>query len=83
MRLCAEYVEHNRSRMEYADYRIQGLCVGSCVVEAGCKTAVGTRLKRAGMRWTVPGASAILALRCCKLSGGYEDFWERRSQGIC
>ena len=50
----------------------------SGVVEAGCKVAVGLRLK-AGMHWSVGGANSILALRCCKLSGRYEDFWERRS----
>ena len=33
----------------------------------------------AGMRWTVAGANAILALRCCILSGRFEDFWERRA----
>jgi len=27
----------------------------------------------------VPGANAIIALRCIKLSGRFEDFWERRS----
>jgi len=40
--------------------------------------AIGTRLKRAGMHWTVRGANAIIAPRCAKLSGRYEDFWERR-----
>jgi hypothetical protein len=45
----------------------------------GCKVVVGTRLKRAGMHWTVKGANAIIALRCSKLSGRFEDFWERRS----
>ena len=40
---------------------------------------IGARLKRAGMRWTVAGANAILALRCCILSGRFEDFWERRA----
>ena len=48
----------------------------SGVVEAGCNQ-IGARLKRAGMRWT--GANAIIALRCCKLSGRFEDFWERRA----
>ena len=42
---------------------------------------IGTRLKRAGMHWSVKGANAIIALRCCKLSGRFEDFWERRSEG--
>ena len=78
-RKCLDYVAGNQSRMRYPEFRAQGLCVSSGVVEAGCKVAIGTRLKRAGMHWTVPGADAIIALRCCKLSGRFEDFWERRS----
>ena len=65
--------------MRHTDFRAAGLCLGSDVVEAGCKTAIGTRLKRAGMHWPVAGTNAVLALRCCKLSGRYEDFWEYRS----
>ena len=57
----------------------KGLCISSGVVEAGCKQ-IGARLKRAGMRWTVAGANAIIALRCCILSGRFEDFWERRAK---
>ena len=56
-----------------------GLCVATGIVEAGCKHAVGARLKRAGMHWSVNGANAILALRCCILSGRFEAFWERRN----
>ena len=77
---CADYIRRNRERMQYATFRAQGLCVGSGVVEAGCKTVVGARLKRAGMRWTTAGANAILALRACVLSNRYEDYWERRSR---
>ena len=78
-RKCFDYVTRNRHRMRYPEFRAQALCVGSGVVEAGCKTAIGVRCKRAGMHWTVAGADAIIALRCCKLSGRFEDFWERRS----
>ncbi len=78
-RQCLEYVTHHRARMRYPAFRAQGLCVSSGVVEAGCKVAIGTRLKRTGMHWTVAGADAIIALRCCRLSGRFEDFWERRS----
>lgn len=78
-RKCIDYVTNNRHRMCYSDFRAQGLCVSSGVVEAGCKTAIGTRLKRTGMHWTVTGADAIIALRCCVLSGRFENFWERRS----
>ena len=78
-RTTYEYLRRNRHRMRYPQFRAQGLCVASGVVEAGCKVVVGTRLKRAGMHWTVAGANAILALRCCRLSGWFEEFWERRA----
>ena len=67
------------ARMRYPIFRAQGLFVGSGVVEAGCKTVVATRLKRSGMFWTVGGANAIIALRSCRLSGRFEDYWEARS----
>ena len=79
-RKCADYIARNRHRMRYPEFRAQGLCTSTGVVEAGCKVAIGTRLKRAGMHWTVAGANAIIALRSAKLSGRFEDFWERRSQ---
>jgi hypothetical protein len=80
IRKCIGYLWGNCRRMRYPAFRAQGLCTSTAVVEAGCKVAIGTRLKRAGMHWTVRGANAIIALRCCKLSGRFEDFWERRSQ---
>jgi hypothetical protein len=76
---CATYVIRNRRRMRYPKFHAQGLCTSTGVLEAGCKLAIGTRLKRAGMHWSVSGANAIIALRCAKLSGRFEDFWERRS----
>jgi len=72
------YFAYNASRMQYGNYRKQGLFVGSGVVEAGCKTVIGKRLKQSGMEWTVRGANAIIALRCCHLSGRMEDFWEQK-----
>ena len=79
-RKCIDYIENNRDRMRYAQFRAQGLCTSTGVVEAGCKTVIGVRCKRAGMHWTVAGADAIIALRCSLLSGRFEDFWERRAQ---
>ena len=78
-RKCIDYLTRNRHRMRYPEFRAAGLCVSSAVVESGCKLVIGARLKRAGMRWTVAGANAIIALRCCILSGRFEDFWQRRA----
>ena len=73
------YFRDNRHRMNYAQFRKQGLCTSSGVLEAGCKNVLGARLKRSGMHWTVRGANAITALRCTRLSGRFEDFWEWRA----
>jgi hypothetical protein len=73
----ANYFAGNQERMRYVKFRRQGLFVGSGVIEAGCKTIIGG-LKRSGMFWTVRGANAIIALRCCQLSGTFEDYWEAR-----
>lgn len=75
------YFQSNAHRMRYADFRNQSLFVGSGVVEAGCKTVIGHRLKQSGMQWTVRGANAIIALRCLQLSGRWEEFWEARAAG--
>jgi hypothetical protein len=76
----AEYFERNAERMRYPQFRAQGLFVGSGVVEAGCKTVIGSRLKCSGMFWTVRGANAIIALRCCRLSRNFENYWADRSR---
>jgi hypothetical protein len=79
-RECIHYIWKNRRRMRYPEFHKQGFCTSTGVVEAGCKVVIGTRLKRSGMHWTVKGANAVIALRCSKLSGRFEDFWERRSE---
>jgi len=76
-----EYFRGNAKRMRYGSFRSQGLFVGSGVVEAGCKIILGQRLKLSGMRWTVAGANAIIAMRCCQLSARWEEFWESRATG--
>jgi hypothetical protein len=81
VRQAIGYFNGNRERMRYAKFRHQGLFVGSGVIEAGCKTIVGYRLKQSGMRWSLRGANAIIALRCAQLSGRWEEFWEMRAAG--
>jgi hypothetical protein len=73
------YFQENRHRMRYARFEAHGFCTSTGVVEAGCKNAIGARLKRSGMHWSVRGANSIMALRCVRLSGRFEDFWEWRA----
>jgi hypothetical protein len=78
LRIEAEYFRRNARRMRYPKFRRQHLFVGTGVIEAGCKTVIGSRCKQSGMFWTVRGANAILALRCCNFNGRFEDYWESR-----
>lgn len=78
IRTEADYFQRNAERMRYPKFRRQHLFVGSGVIEAGCKTVIGSRLKQSGMFWTVTGANSIIALRCAHLNGRFEDYWESR-----
>lgn len=80
LRSEANYFESNKERMRYPAFKRQHLFVGSGVIEAGCKTVVGSRLKQSGMFWTVRGANSILALRCSRLSGKFEDHGASRAR---
>jgi hypothetical protein len=80
IRTEADYFARNAERMRYPKFRRQHLFVGSGVIEAGCKTVIGSRLKQSGMFWTVRGANAILALRCSHLNARFEDYWEERRE---
>lgn len=79
VRVEAEYFQRNAFRMRYPTFKRQKFFVGSGVVEAACKSILGSRLKRSGMFWTVRGANAIIALRATRHSGRFEDYWESRS----
>lgn len=73
------YFENNKEHMRYRHFRDEGLFIGSGVVEAGCRTLIGQRLKKSGMFWTVAGANAIIASRCCQYSNRFEDFWAQQA----
>ncbi len=72
------YFVHNVPRMKYRTFRRQGFFIGSGVVEAGCKTVIGSRCKQSGMFWGKPGAENVLALRCINASRRLDVFWKDR-----
>ena len=78
LRVETAYFDKNKDRMRYPKFRAQSLFVGSGVIEAGCKTVIGARLKQSGLFWSVDGANAIIALRCCQLNNRFEDYWDQR-----
>jgi hypothetical protein len=72
------YFVNNIARMQYGTFRQQGFFIGSGVIEAGCKTVIGSRCKQSGMFWGEPGAQNILALRCIHASRRLDEFWKAR-----
>lgn len=76
------YFENNRDKMRYWEYQAQGLFIGSGVVEAGCKSVVGQRLKQSGMFWGVPGAHNILDIRCVLENNQFDRFWNERPLAV-
>ena len=72
------FLQRHQSRMHYGTYRRHGWFIGSGVVEAGCKTVIGKRLKQSGMFWSEAGATAVLHFRTLLLSGRFDAFWTDR-----
>lgn len=76
---CERYFNNHRDKMRYAKFHAEGLCTSTGVLEAACKTVIGSRLKRPGMHWSLHGANAIIALRCAKLSDRLDKFLQNRA----
>ena len=72
------YFVNNVPRMQYGTFRAKGFFIGSGVIEAGCKTVIGSRCKQSGMFWGQPGAQNVLALRCIHASRRLGEFWKER-----
>jgi hypothetical protein len=71
-----QYFDRNQTRLHYDQYLAAGYPIASGVIEGACRQVVKDRLERTGMHWTVPGAQALLQLRCVALNGEWETFME-------
>lgn len=72
------YFTTNAARTRYGEFRTKGYFIGSGVVEAGCRTVVGRRLKASGMFWSQRGGEDLLTLRCLVLGPTFSDVWKAR-----
>ncbi|HPE73192.1 MAG TPA: ISKra4 family transposase [Candidatus Competibacter sp.] len=68
------YFDRHRDRIHYDRYLAAGYPIASGVIEGACRHAVKDRMERAGMHWTLPGAQALLNLRCVALNDEWEPF---------
>jgi hypothetical protein len=74
------YFANNQDRMRYHEYLAAGYPIASGVIEGACRHVVKDRLERTGMTWTIPGAQAMLSLRCIHLSKLWDEFTNFRVQ---
>ena len=70
------YFASNRCRLGYAKAIENNLPIGSGVIESAGRHIVQQRWKQSGMRWSLPGAQAILNLCARHRSGQFEQYWE-------
>lgn len=78
LRQICNYLEKNRRRMYYDEYLAAGYPIASGVIEGACRYVIKDRMERAGMRWTVDGAQAMLDLRSTYVNGQWEEFQNYR-----
>lgn len=81
LRTVANYFQRNLPYMDYAKYLRRGWPIGTGVIEGTCRHLVKDRMELSGMRWTVAGAGALLALRAVNENGDWDNFHTfRRAQ---
>ncbi len=59
--------------MRYGEYLAEGYPIATGVIEGACRHLVKDRMERAGMRWSLDGAQAMLDLRSIHISGLLSD----------
>jgi hypothetical protein len=78
LRTICNYLGNNLARMRYDEYLAAGYPIASGVIEGACRYVVKDRMERAGMRWVVEGAQAMLDLRTTYINGQWTDFQSYR-----
>lgn len=68
------YYRRNLPYMRYNQYLAQGWPIGTGVVEGTCGHLVKDRMEQSGMRWTQPGAQAVLDLRAVRINDHWNDY---------
>lgn len=78
LRKLCKFLEKNLHRMRYGRYLRAGYPIATGVIEGACRHVVKDRMERAGMRWKIPGAEAMLELRTIETNGDWDAFQKYR-----
>lgn len=79
IRTVCNYLENNAERMRYDEYLRAGYPIASGVIEGACRHIIKDRMEQGGMRWTLPGAEAMLNVRavCASSEWGAFHSWRQ------
>ena len=73
---CTHYIHAHKHKMLYPECLLQGVPIGTGVIEGACRHLICDRLDITGARWRLLGAEAILRLRAIIASGDFEEYWQ-------
>lgn len=71
----ATYFERHKRRMQYLEFREDGLPIGSGTVESGVKQ-FKQRLCGTGMRWYIDKVNRMLIIRAAVLGNEFHTLWD-------
>ena len=74
-----KYLKARLDKMDYPAYRLEGLDIGSGVVESACKQVIESRLK-GGRRWLRDNVLSMAAMRSLFLAEQWDSFWQTQLQ---
>jgi hypothetical protein len=82
VRTTCNYFAKNAERMRYDEYLRAGYPIASGVIEGACRHVIKDRMEQGGMRWTLPGAEAMLNVRSVSASSEWDNFnsWRQAEQ---
>ncbi|MDZ7362534.1 MAG: hypothetical protein ONB46_17700 [candidate division KSB1 bacterium] len=74
-----DYLKKHLDRMDYQFFRKGGYPIGSGGIESSNKFIDHVRLKRSGAWWHVANAKDVLALRCAKYNGTFDQLVQKKT----
>jgi hypothetical protein len=74
---CWVYLNEHRGRTTYRKLRKGGYPLGSGAMESANKFICHVRLKRSGAWWYEQSSNQMLALRCAKYNGTFDQVFTR------
>jgi len=79
---CWDYLDAHRGRTAYRKLRRGGYPLGSGGIESSNKFICHVRLKRSGAWWYEINSNQMLALRCAKYNGTFDQVFARHQQRL-